>query len=593
MNAKGFRSSTLWRLFDFLKPKRFQYFAALIIVASIYAGERLFTGYVVKLFTDAITGQDLDLLKTTLLYWMLYAAGMIAITPIFLYIWRSAIVHGIANMRQTVFGHLQRLPLAYYEGRHSGEALSILTNDVAAAEQAFQQDILTLVQSILQGISAAILMLIFKWDLGLLMIVGGLFPLVINAVVAGPLRRVGAETQAKLAGVSQRLSDLLAGFQVVRTFSLGDWVLERFDKSNAEVQRVGLRRVGIESVLAAGNDLGFVVMVLTYGVSAYMVLQGQTTLGVFLALVQLNGPVVNLVYSLGGTISRIQSALAAGDRILAVLDAEVEPARYPQPPSVAVAAASEGQVVAFDGVTFSYGDDHPTLRGLSFDIRQGQVAAIVGPSGSGKSTIFRLLMGLYPVGSGHVSVLGQPIHAFTLRELRDRSAFVPQDAYLYSGTIRENIRYGNPDASKEELMAAAKAAYAHDFIVELPAGYDTLVGERGARLSGGQRQRIAIARALLKDAPILLLDEATSALDSESEALVQQALNALMRGRTTIAVAHRLSTIENADVIYVVDGGHVVDQGKHEDLVGKDGLYRHLYELQFRDGDRASTKAAD
>jgi ATP-binding cassette subfamily B protein len=309
---------------------------------------------------------------------------------------------------------------------------------------------------------------------------------------------------------------------------------------------------------------------------------------VLLALVQLNNPVQNLVYSLGGTVSRIQGALAAGDRILGVLDAEPEPARYPRALGQPVGARHDG-VVAFEEVTFSYGDERPVLQGLSFDIREGQIAALVGPSGSGKSTIFRLLMGHYPVGSGGIAVLDKPIYAYDLSELRDVSAFVPQDAYLYSGSVLENIRYGNLDASEEDVIAAARASYAHDFILELPAGYETRVGERGARLSGGQRQRIAIARALLKNAPILLLDEATSALDSESEALVQQALNALMRGRTTIAIAHRLSTIENADVIYVVDGGRVVDQGKHRELVRKDGLYRHLYELQYRDADSGFT----
>jgi ATP-binding cassette subfamily B protein len=192
-------------------------------------------------------------------------------------------------------------------------------------------------------------------------------------------------------------------------------------------------------------------------------------------------------------------------------------------------------------------------------------------------------MGHYPVPQGRISVFGKLLHTFSLRELRDRFAFVPQDAYLYSGSVLENIRYGKPGASEEEIISAAKASYAHDFIQELPDGYHTLVGERGARLSGGQRQRIAIARALLKNAPVLLLDEATSSLDSESEEMVQQALQVLMRGRTTIAIAHRLSTIEQSDTIYVMDEGRLVEQGRHAELVGKGGLYSHLYQLQFKD----------
>jgi ATP-binding cassette subfamily B protein len=586
MNVKSLRTSTLWRLFDFLKPKRAQYFVALVVVAAMAAAERLFMGYIVMLFTDAIVGQDLDLLRNTVLYWAAFAAVLIVVMPVFLYLWRVSIVQGIANMRQAVFSHLQRLPLGYYESRHSGEAMSVLTNDVAAAEGAFQEDILALVRSVFQGVSSVVFMLLLKWDLALLIIVSGLFPLVINAVAARPLRRVGAETQAKLGDLSERLADLLAGFQVVRTFNLGDWILERFTRSNEQVLDASLKRVRIESGLAAGNDLGFAIVLLSYIFGGYLVLQGQTTLGVFLALVQLNGTVQMFVSSLGGTVSRIQGALAAGDRILAVLDAEPEPQRYPPAPGAPVPAA-QGRVVAFQDVTFSYDDERPVLQGLSFDLQEGQVAALVGPSGSGKSTIFRLLMGHYPARSGGIAVIDRPIDAYALAELRDLSAFVPQDAYLYSGSVLDNIHYGNPDASQEQIVAAAKAAYAHDFILELPAGYDTLVGERGTRLSGGQRQRIAIARALLKNAPILLLDEATSALDSESEALVQEALNALMRGRTTIAIAHRLSTIENADVIYVVDAGRVVDRGRHEELVRKEGLYRHLYELQFREREAA------
>jgi ABC-type multidrug transport system fused ATPase/permease subunit len=240
-------------------------------------------------------------------------------------------------------------------------------------------------------------------------------------------------------------------------------------------------------------------------------------------------------------------------------------------------------VLGFQNVYFSYADGRSTLQGITFDIQEGHVAAVVGPSGSGKSTIFRLLMDYYPVKSGSVSILGKALHSYALRDLRNLFAFVPQDAYLYTGTVMENIRYGRPDASEDEITAAATAAYAHQFIQELPEGYQTLVGERGARLSGGQRQRVAIARALLKKAPFLLLDEATSALDSESETLVQQALDVLMRGRTTIVIAHRLSTIENADIIYVVDNGRVVERGKHQELIGKEGLYHHLYELQFQD----------
>lgn len=586
MKKTGLTHSTFWRLFQFLQPKLFQYFASMIIVAAIFATERVFTGFIVKWFTDSIANKDMHLLKQTVLYWGLFALGLALVSPVFLYLWRTSIVQGTANLRQAVFSHLQRLPLGYYESRHSGEAMSFLTNDVAAAEQAYQDNIFNLVRSLMQGLAAVVFMLILKWDLALLLILGGLVPLVINTRFAKPLRQVGTASQEKLAGLSERLSDLLAGFQVVRTFSLGDWILKRFTRSNQEVLDVTLKRVQLEATLAGGNSFGSIAIILPLMAGLYMVLNGQTTLGVLLGLSQLNGPVTGMIYSIGGIISGIQGSLAAGDRILRVLDTDPEPERYPAPaslPAVATAAAQPGEGIEFRDVYFSYSDGRPILQNISLSIQKGQVAALVGPSGSGKSTIFRLLMGHYAVPQGRVFIFGKPIHVYALSELRDLFAFVPQDAYLYSGSVLENIRYGKPDASEAEITAAAKASYAHDFILELPQGYNTLVGERGARLSGGQRQRIAIARALLKNAPVLLLDEATSSLDSESEELVQQALQVLMRGRTTIAIAHRLSTIEHADVIYVMDEGRVVEQGSHTELVGKGGLYSYLYKLQFKD----------
>jgi ATP-binding cassette subfamily B protein len=607
MKQKGLSTTTLWRLFGFLKPKLLQYFTAMIIVAAFFASERMFAGFSVKWFTDSIANKDMGLLKRTVIYNVIFYAGLTLATPVFLYLWRTSIVQGTANLRQAIFSHLQRLPLGYYESRHSGEAMSILTNDVAAAEQAYQDNFLNLVRRLMEGLAAVVFMMILKWDLALLMILGGLAPLIISTLYAKPFRKVGTESQEKLAGLSERLSDLLAGFQVVRTFSLGEWILKRFNASNQQVLEVNLRRVRLESTLAMWNNLAGVGTAIPLLAGAYMVLVGQTTLGTLLGLIQLNGPVINMVYSISWIISGIQGSLAASDRILKVLDAAPEPERYPAPAGLPAAAGrpaatgrpaadsavpQAGSVVEFRQVRFSYSDGLPILQDISFDIHEGQVAALVGPSGSGKSTIFRLLMGHYPVPRGRVTVFGKPLHTYSLRELRDLFAFVPQDAYLYSGTVLENIRYGKPGASEEEITAAARASYAHDFILELPGGYQNLVGERGARLSGGQRQRIAIARALLKNAPVLLLDEATSSLDSESEELVQQALQVLMRGRTTVAIAHRLSTIEYADIIYVMEAGHVVEQGRHAALVGKEGLYSHLYQLQFKDAEPAPANIA-
>ena len=581
MKMKNITTSTLLRLFKFLQPKTAQYLFSMGFLALILASERLFTGFIVKWFVDSITLGDLTLLRDTVLYWVLFALVMVTAAPFLGFYWQASVIHAVANIRQAVFGQLQRLPFDYHQTHHSGEAMSLLTNDIAATERAFQETIFSLVRNLIQGVGAVIIMLFLKWDLALLIIISSVIPMVINALYAKPLRKVGEITQGKLATLSEHLGDLLAGFQVVRIFNLGDWILERYTRSNKAVLDASLQRVRMESTLAAANSFGGLVFVVQFFVGTYMVLRGQTTLGVLIGLTQLNNPVQNLFNSIGNTISSIQGSLAAADRIFKVLDTSPEPERYPLIAAAEKLVAVSDAQVEFESVSFTYGDGGKVLDSLSFAVQPGQLAAFVGPSGGGKSTIFRLLMGFYPVQDGAITVLDKQVHAYSLSELRDLIAYVPQDAFLYYGTVMENIRFGRPEATDEEVFSAAWAAYSHDFILALPHGYNTLVGERGARLSGGQRQRIAIARALLKNAPILLLDEATSALDSESESLVQQALNILMQRRTTIAIAHRLSTVENADQIYVIEYGRVIEMGQHADLLEQNGLYSHLYHLQF------------
>jgi ATP-binding cassette subfamily B protein len=587
MTKTGNRRHTLRRMLEFLKPWRTAYLVTLLALALTFAAERTYIGYVVKEFVDSIVNASLGLLWYSVKIWGLFLLAWIPLNILLSFLWRSVTLRAVANLRQTIFGHLQRLPLDYHEQRHSGDLMSVMTNDVTAAEQAFQQDMLNLVNASLQGISAAVYMLVLDWRLALVTVASGLVPLIINTLFARPLRKAGEAVQGRLGGVSERLADLLAGYQVVRTFNLGEWILARFSKANDELLESGLRRVGLDAWLAAANGFAGGTFLIPLAVGAYMVLTGQTTFGTVVALVQLNGPIQFLVYSLGGTITRIQSSLAAADRILAVLDTAPEPESYGEVGAGPVGLPKPGALIEFGDVSFAYDSENTVLQGMSFAVRQGQVSAFVGPSGGGKSTIFKLLLGCYPVQKGAVFVSGRSTHAYRLSELRDLFAYIPQDAYLYSGSILDNIRYGKPSASEEEVIAAARAAYAHDFISEFPEGYATRVGERGARLSGGQRQRIAIARALLKDAPVLLLDEATSALDSESEELVQQALGVLMRERTVLVIAHRLSTVEHADVIYAVDAGKVVEAGTHQELLERNGLFHRLHELQFRDEEEA------
>ncbi len=578
MKRQSFR-----RLFSLLSPYKFPYMASLIGLAIVMTSERLYVAYIIKLFVDSITSTNLQMLWHTMRNWFLFMLGFIPIGLFFFYWWRSTIYRVVANLRQTVFSHLQRLPLGYLEQRHSGDLISVMTNDISSTEQAYQEDLLNLVNATMQGVSAAIFMFFLEWRLALIVIFSGLIPLVINAVFANPLRKAGEQVQARLGNLSEYMAELLTGYTIVRTFSLGEWILGRFDKSNRELLGAGMQRVRLEAALAGGNALGGMSIFLPFGIGSYMVITGQTTFGILVALIQLNNQIQFFVYSLGGTITRLQGALAGMDRVLNVIDTEPEPERYGSIGIEKAGVPTQDNSLEFQNVRFGYDGASEVLSSLSFGVKQGQVAAFVGPSGSGKSTIFKLLLGCYPVKYGTIFVNGKSINRQNLSELRETFAYIPQDAYLYSGTILDNIRYGKPEASIEQVKSAAQSAYAHDFIMDFPDDYQTIVGERGARLSGGQRQRIAIARALLKDAPVLLLDEATSALDSESEELVQRALEVLMQGRTVLVIAHRLSTIENADIIYTVDQGKVVEAGSHQELLAQNGLYAHLHSLQFKD----------
>jgi ATP-binding cassette subfamily B protein len=579
--SKPAAKASLLRLLDLLKPRQGKYILALIGRVAITTIERLAIAFIAKATIDAMVVNNQPLFIATLFNWVFFYLGYLFVAPFVLYFWRAAVYEGTANIRETVFKHLQRLPIGYHELHHSGEALSILTNDVSTAEKAYQDDLLMLCEASAQGLTAAVAMLLLNWQLALIIFLSGVMPLIVNSLFARPLRLIGESVQENLGILSERMTDLLAGYTLVRTFSLGDWILNRFDQANGKVLHSSLRRVNTEASLAGANEFAGLFGFLPIALGAYLVLIGQTTFGIMIALVQLSNQINYFVYSLSGTISRIQASLAAADRILRLMDEPVEPDRYPAQAD-SKQSVPTGALIEFQRVNFGYNTGQDVLNELSFSVQSGQIVAFAGSSGGGKSTIFKLLLGCYPARQGEILVAQRALHSTRLSDLRDLFAYVPQDAYLFAGTIYDNIRYGKPDASQAEIQAAAQAAFAHDFILEFPSGYHTVVGERGTRLSGGQRQRIAIARALLKNSPILLLDEATSALDSESEQIVQQALEALMRGRTTLVIAHRLSTILNADQIYVIDGGKVAETGRHEELLAHKGVYANLFELQFK-----------
>ena len=487
----------------------------------------------------------------------------------------------VADMRRDVFRHLTGLSPAFYETAHSGEVMSRLTADTTQVKAAAGTVISQALRNLLILIGACSLMVVTSPKLSLAVLIA--IPVIVLPLVAygRAVRALSREAQDTLANASAYASESLGQLRVLQAFTqegavtkrFGEAVERSFAAADARAKaRAGLTGIAIFLVVAS------VVGVLWYG--AQDVLSGAMTggrLGQFVLYALLAAAAVGELSEVWGEVSQ---AAGAAERLAELLSIETKiksplhPKKLPSPP--------RGEI-AFENVVFSYPlrPETSALKGVSFEAAKGERVAIVGPSGAGKTTIFALLLRFYDVDSGDVTVDGVNVSEADLTELRSRFAIVPQETELFADSVAANIAYGAAAATKDEIEQAARAAFAHDFIVALPQGYATMLGERGVTLSAGQRQRIAIARAVLRNAPILLLDEATSALDAESETLVQRALDGIMKGRTTLVIAHRLATVTEADRILVVDKGRLVEEGTHRSLLGKGGLYQRLAELQF------------
>ncbi|MBM7564392.1 ABC transporter ATP-binding protein [Paenibacillus sacheonensis] len=536
----------------------------------------------IKFVLDAITNHDMKAVwKVSFLF-----AGVTAILclllPVFSYMFGKAVKKVMADLRLRLFEHVGKLPMGYFENTHSGESMSRMTNDLGVVEQAFNGSIRSLIAMIMTGGYAAVFMFLLDWRFALAMILLGFFITYVNTRFARPIRRISTDIQALTGKQLEMLTESIAGTQVIRMFQMSNRLLRRYMSSNDQMTALSVKRSAKNASLSSAN---YGLMWINNGgvfiAGSIMMINGYMTLGTMLSLILLLAEVTNLFRMLGSLWVDMQASLAGAARVFELLDSEEEPSRYACPADPVDYDPSNGIMELCNG-TFGYAEEERSLDAIQFNVHQGQVVALVGPSGGGKSTLLKLLLGFYPLRQGEIRLQGKGMAEYTLSEFRDRIAYVPQESYLFDGTIAENIRYGRMDATIEEVEAAARAAHAHPFIMEQPDGYETRVGDRGARLSGGQKQRIAIARAILKDAPVLLLDEATASLDAESELAVHQGLQRLMAGRTTIAVAHRLSTIRHADVICVIDQGKIAEQGTHDQLLALGGVYKSLHDIQAR-----------
>lgn len=485
------------------------------------------------------------------------------------------------RLRLRVMNHLMRLPMSYFEGHHTADSIQKLCFNVEEIKNSLANTHHRIIDPILIGGAAVVIILSLDMRIGLMVLALSAVSVRINMILVKPLRGMAIKIQQLLASCTESLTDILAGIDIIKMFPGARSMVEKYSERNGEAAAHTVKRFRrMSDVQAVEWVFGFLCNVAVLLVGIFMSSAGLVDFGTVVAILSLQGMVAFFLGNIGSAWGCLMDSLALGDRVFEILD---QPIRPELPVSGGreqekfFPAETEG--IGIRDAVFSYDGAEKVLDGVDITVEKGTTAALVGESGGGKSTVVKLLLGLYPPGGGMVHVLGKPLHAYTPEELRSKIAYVPQDAYLFATSIRENIRYGRLDASDEEVVAAAKRAYAHEFIMSFPKGYDTQVGERGESLSGGQRQRIAIARAFIRNAPILLLDEATSALDSESEQLVQRGIEALMGGRTALVVAHRLSTIEKADIIYVMEGGKVREQGRHAELMGQNGIYRKLVEL--------------
>ena len=577
------KKNRFFRLFSFMGKKPLaQYIIGLSIISVLGGIIQILLAYYFKNIYDAILASDTGLLIKNFTHFGLVVVVLFSINPIFMYMARAAIAVTSGNIRKRLFHHIQKLPLDTIKSGHSGDLISRLTNDIAETEKAYQIFLQFVIQIVI-GLFTMTYLFYLEWRLGLLSLVGAFITLIVNVYFSKQLKKVSKEVQERLAGATEKLSDLLAGMNVIRSFNIRELILGKFLNKNKSVYDKSYQRVKIRSLITGLNTMAGASFFGIIAIGSLMAIKGHMEFGVILAAVQLqNGP-TQLVRALGQFIPELQSSLAAADRVYEVLDKEEEPENY----QIQQLPSKEDRYIAFNQVVFAYQDGEPVLENLTFKVSPGKTVALAGPSGGGKSTIFKLFLNFFPPDNGDIIINGKSISKQTIEEIRAKIAYVPQDAYLFAGTIAENIRYGQPGASLEEIKEAARIANADYFIENLEKGYETMVGERGTHLSGGQRQRIAIARAVLKDAEILLLDEATSALDTESEQLVQDALNKLMIGRTTLVIAHRLSTIVEADKIFILKDGQIVEEGTHQQLLKLSGTYQKLYQEEFQDTPKA------
>lgn len=568
------------RLFRYIAPYKFTFALGLLFLLLTGATALIFPELMGRL-VDSAKESDYDTANKIAIFLFVILVGQSIASFFRVYLFVYVTEKALGNLRNDLYKHLISLPMTFFNKSRVGELNSRMTADITQIQSTLTTTIAEFLRQFILIVGGLILLTYISPKLTLLML--SIVPvLAIFAVFFGRfIRTISKEVQDRVAESTTIIEETLQGISIVKAFTNEIFETIRFRKSVDKIVAVAIKGGIYRGAFAAFIIFcifGAIVAVVWMGVR--LSIEGSITIGELISFVLYSIFVGASIGGIAELYAQIQRAIGGVERLMDILEENPEQVSVKTPET----SVKIGGKVVFEDVAFSYPGrkDMSVLSGVSFLANTGETVAIVGPSGAGKTTITALILRFYDINSGRILVDDKPIQDYGLNELRSQTAIVPQDVILFGGTIRENIAYGNTDASFEAIEEAARKANAEEFIKSFPEGYETVVGERGIQLSGGQRQRIAIARAVLKDPAILILDEATSSLDSESERLVQEALDELMKGRTSFVVAHRLSTIKNADRILVVDHGKIVESGTHQDLIAQeDGVYKNLSSLQF------------